>query len=223
MKKKTWLALLMVLVFTMIPFVSNAATNDWEKHTTADSTVVYAKDMIVGIYYHVPKEKGKWYHNSKGWWYQWSDGTYPTDAVLNLNGKYYQIKKDGYLVQNGYYDGHWFDKNGVMQFGSGCNGAKWYHNNKGWWYGVTVYNETIWYMKKGWLEIDGKWYFFDNKGYILRNCALEVGDKTYFFNGSGALAKTAGAKDFGILPEYVKYWAISDNGKTIRSITKLEY
>ena len=174
MKKRRFLALLLVCVFTMIPFVSNAATNDWKQHAKDSEFSVSGKDTVVTFSGYAIKDRGKWYHNKQGWWYQWSDGTYPTDTVLKIDGKYYQFLKNGYLYEAGYYKGEWFDGNGIMRFDRGCNGAQWYKDGLGWWYGTKVNGKLTWYKKNGWLKVDNKWYFFDGDGYILQNAVLQL-------------------------------------------------
>lgn len=226
MKKRRILALLLVCVFTMIPFVSNAATNDWKKHTKLMSFGVHQNgtNYVFGGYKTL--DKGKWYRNKKGWWYQWSDGTYPTSEIVEIDGEYYQFTADGYLYQTGYYNGQWHDGNGAMQFGNGCYGASWHKDKFGWWYGTTS-PWSPWYKRNGWLKIDNKWYFFDSMGYILQNAVLEVpkGDDTvyYFFNGSGALVKTIKeASNVSIsTPDYVYTWYKSEDERKIVSSSSL--
>lgn len=51
--------------------------------------------------YTQPKS-GKWKKDSKGWWYQNSDGSYPKNDWLKVDGRWYWFDSKGYAVK-GYY------------------------------------------------------------------------------------------------------------------------
>lgn len=86
------------------------------------------KKMILGlavglsVLAAVPAFAGEWKQDTKGWWYQEDDGSYPTSAWKEINGRQYYFGADGYLLTNtttpdGYTvndDGAW-TVNGVVQ------------------------------------------------------------------------------------------------------------
>ena len=60
--------------------------------------------------------------------------------------------------------------------------AEWKQNSNGWW------NTEGSSWSVGWKEIDGKWYYFDNNGYMKTGWLQDDG-KWYYLNSSGAMAK----------------------------------
>lgn len=42
---------------------------------------------------------GSWKKNSKGWWWEYPDGTYPTDKWLKIDNRWYWFNKSGYCVK----------------------------------------------------------------------------------------------------------------------------
>lgn len=41
-----------------------------------------------------------WVKDDKGWWYRYSDGTWPASKWLKLDGKWYWFGSDGYMAEN---------------------------------------------------------------------------------------------------------------------------
>ena len=91
---------------------------------------------------------GQWILNETGWWYQYSDGTWPADCWAQLE---YEGKMEWYHFNvHGYMESGWFtDKDGKVYF---------LHN---------VADGTQGHMYTGWKEIQGKWYYFnpESNGY----------------------------------------------------------
>ena len=53
----------------------------------------------------------EWKKNSYGWWYEYSDGTYPSGGLYNIGGKKYAFNESGYMVENAWYkssSGEWY-------------------------------------------------------------------------------------------------------------------
>ena len=84
--------------------------------------------------------KGKWMKADKGWWYQFSDGSYAKSEYIN----------GCWLNSKGWYEKEW--------------DGTWKKNSRGWWF-----KAGDWYPRKQWLRIDGKSYYFDSKGYMVTN------------------------------------------------------
>lgn len=76
----------------------------------------------------------------------------------------------------------------VMQNHTGeTRNYTWQQDETGWWYG----DGQGGYMKSGWYQIDGKWYFFNDEGYMETGVAdaqgnLWVDDGNYRVDSSGA-------------------------------------
>lgn len=47
-----------------------------------------------------PVNTSGWKQDKNGWWYQNSDGTYPTNTWKEINGKQYYFGSDGYMLSN---------------------------------------------------------------------------------------------------------------------------
>lgn len=70
----------------------------------------------------IPAFAGQWKQDSKGWWYQEDNSSYPVSTWKEINGKQYYFGADGYMLANtttpdGYTvngDGAW-TVNGVVQ------------------------------------------------------------------------------------------------------------
>lgn len=66
----------------------------------------------------VPAYAAEWKQDSKGWWWQEDNGSYPTSSWKNIGGKYYYFGADGYMLHDtttpdGYKvgsDGAWIEK-----------------------------------------------------------------------------------------------------------------
>ena len=80
---------------------------------------------------------GKWMHNSTGWWYKFSDGSYAKNQWLTIGGKKYYFGSNGYMKTgtvtiNG--TKYTFDSNGALKSSSsntGSSGIK-VPSTKGW-------------------------------------------------------------------------------------------
>ena len=194
------ISLLVILIFTVsVPSEANAEIkNRWWVHTSvgrkgwrsiSDGGMDYdGKSYKFG--YNVLKDKGRWRHNSKGWWYEWSDGTFPTHTIIKIDGEYYYFKDDGYMAQNGYWYGVYYSRSGAMQFGKGCVNAYLYWDDQGRrWFGSYIPDENgkdqlVWWKRNGWVQNHGSWYYFVN-GYAVLGRPLSIKGKCYWFNKYG--------------------------------------
>jgi len=97
-----------------------------------------------GSYRHVATGKtGEWVQNATGWWFRYSDGTWPAAKWVELTwnnvSSWYYFGIDGYMVSGWLSDGgHWY-------------------------YLHPQSDGTQGYMYTGWHEIGGKWYYFNTQ------------------------------------------------------------
>ena len=100
---------------------------------------------------------GQWRQDSKGWWYAYDMGGYPSDCWKQIDGAWYHFDNSGYR-QTGWQrlDGQWYYLNG--------NGV----------------------MLTGWQAINGQWYYLNGSGDMVTGWQ-SIGGKTYYFNNSGAM------------------------------------
>lgn len=85
---------------------------------------------------------GKWVLDATGWWYQYTDRTYPANGWAYLT---YATN------ENKWYH---FNANGYMQVGwfTDTDGRRYYLH--------PISDGTMGHMYTGWHQIDGKWYYF---------------------------------------------------------------
>lgn len=131
-----------------------------------------------------------WHKDSTGWWYVYSDGSYPMNCWKTIDGNDYYFKLDGYMASDEYIKSSDYKNNKLLYYVNekgqwDTKSYKWQSNNKGWWIqGV----ESGWYPRGEWAKIDNKWYYFDSKGYMVTG-KVRIGLKYYTFDSDGALIK----------------------------------
>jgi len=108
-----------------------------------------------------------WVHNVKGWWYQFSDGSWAVGW-----------KK---LTKDDKYGWYYFDESGYMVTG-------WVKVN-GYWY----YLDNDGLMLTGWLEYKGRKCYLDASGKALCNCTVTIDGKLWRFDSSCYVEEADGA------------------------------
>ena len=123
----------------------------------------------------IPKLIGKWVTDSHGKWYQYSNGTYEKSGFKQIDNHTYYFQSNGYvkvgwlLLNNDWY---MFDSEGVMI--TGWNGSYYFDEN-----GKMMKNaftpdhyyvgSSGAYLTNCWFKHDGKDYYADNYGHIVKN------------------------------------------------------
>ena len=129
-----------------------------------------------------------WQEDSHGWWYQYTDGSYPKSCWKTINGKDYYFKADGYMAVNEYIKAsdyettkkiYWVNEKGEWNNKS----YRWMFNNKGYWIAEIG---GSWYPVNEWAKVDGKWYYFDASGYMVTGVVV-IDGVTYNFRADGSL------------------------------------
>ena len=157
-------------------------SHDWILESTLDATAenegknVYrcslcneTKEEII------PKLTGKWVTDSYGKWYRYSNGTYEKSGFKQIDNHTYYFQSNGYvkvgwlLLNNDWY---MFDSEGVMI--TGWNGSYYFDEN-----GKMMKNaftpdhyyvgSSGAYLTNCWFKHDGKDYYADNYGHIVKN------------------------------------------------------
>lgn len=137
-----------------------------------------------------PKPKEGWQEDTKGWWYQYADGTYPKSCWKTIKGKEYYFKADGYMASDEYIKSSDYETNGKLYYvdkDGVWDGKvyKWEQDSKGWWLAQV---KGKWYPKSQWAKIDGKWYYFNAKGY-MQTGTKTIDGKIYSFRKDGSLVE----------------------------------
>ena len=154
----------------------------WKVTRKATGTVTGIREKVCAncgakITEKIPILSGTWKKDSTGWWYQWSDRSYPAKMFLKISGKTYYFNASGYMVTGWQYIGgkwYYFDGSGAMVTGWQYLGGKWYYMNSS---GV---------MLTGWQYIGGKWYYMNGSGAMVTGWQY-LGGKWYYMNSSGAM------------------------------------
>lgn len=159
-------------------------------------------------------KNGKWILDSIGWWYRYSNGSYPRNEWAYINGNWYWFDASGYMETGWtYISGNWYylDANGVMLTGWLYVDGKWYYCDSsgkmlqnqwfgnyylksdgsmatGWTYrdGVYRYFDANGHIQTGWLYIDGYWYYMNANGIMATGWAY-INGNWYYLNASGEM------------------------------------
>ena len=141
---------------------------------------------------------GTWQQDSVGWWYKFTDGSYPVNKWESINGEWYYFNEKGYAIQNDWkqINGLWyhFDNDCKMQTGWISDGGAWYFLNSegamhtGWLNidGTYYYLDSEGKMKTGWVKVDGAYYYMNREG-KMQTGWLEDGGNWYYLSGTGAM------------------------------------
>ena len=166
----------------------------------------FKEEKVYGITVQFP-EMGNWKKDSVGWWYQFSDGSYPTNCWKNINGAWYHFNSKGYM-ETGWISsgGTWYylNTNGAMVASQWVyDGGKWYYMNssgamsKGWvlvgytWY----YMNNSGVMQTGWNSIGGRWYYMNSSG-AMQTSWISTGGAWYYLDTNGAMVTSQWVGDY---------------------------
>ncbi|MFY9263375.1 MAG: hypothetical protein GX483_03705 [Actinomycetaceae bacterium] len=156
-----------------------------------------------------------WYYDGSYWYYHGSDGAMYKVKWLSQNGKWYYFQHEGRMVANNWIvrnaKRYQFDATGALITGArweqdgsewryyGADGAsysrQWLYYGGKWYYFFSNYDEDRGYThhrmaRNELVEIDGKWYYFDQSGAMLSNRWHQLGnsaDEWRYFGASGAV------------------------------------
>ena len=129
---------------------------------------------------------GSWKSNSKGWWYEYSDGSYAS-GWTEIDGYWYFFTGSGYMDYSEYRDGCWLNADGTWN--TAYSGGYWASDSTGWWYT----DASGWYPVNTWLWIDGSCYFFKASGYMAVNETIDG----YYVDSSGKMSASSDSTSNG--------------------------
>lgn len=136
--------------------------------------------------------EGTWEIDSTGWWFKYSDGTYPIGwarlpySKSNSTSYWFLFDSKGYMLTSWQKDGgNWYlldDENGDMKTGWNYikSTSKWFYLNDD---GV---------MQVGWIQLNNKWYYLNKDGSMATGWITD-GGKNYLLYSSGIMAQNTTA------------------------------
>lgn len=176
-----------------------------EKYLTSDKYLKVG-DIILNEKHHTcinlddgsmvtPENKEGWQKTKDGkWWYQYKDGSYPKSCWKVIKGKDYYFDSEGYLVTKEFIKSadyksngklYWVDKDGAWD----NKVYKWEQktiNKKVYW--TLKSSDGKWSAKSEWYRVDGKWYYFNDKSYMVTGTKT-IDGKIYSFRLDGSLVE----------------------------------
>ena len=141
------------------------------------------------------KFKEQWIKDTKGWWYRYADGTWPTGwAKLPWSMSTKPDKKDWFF----------FNKNGYMQTG-------WIKDN-GWWYYLDPIDG---YMHTGWLQYRNRMCYLEpdekkNQGHAYMNERAVIDGKAYQFDSDCYATEISSTSDNIVIDVNKKFIDVSE-------------
>lgn len=133
-----------------------------------------------------------WKRNHVGWWYEYEDGSYPTNKWAKIDENWYYFNENGYMLENQWLkhtDGNWYYllPNGYMAKGWALIGDKWYYFNEGG------------NMATGWVKYKDVWYYLDSANGDMQSSAFIKGyNGWYYLKDDGSMATGA---EFTVEPD----------------------
>lgn len=125
---------------------------------------------------------GTWKHDSRGWYYRYSDGSFARNGWIKYGNKWYYFNSKGYMVTGWKkIGGKWYfldRKSGAMKTGWLKIGGKWYFLDK-----------KTGAMKTGWMKIGGKRYYLDKKSGTMKTGKVMIDGDAYWFDKAGVLKR----------------------------------
>ena len=129
-----------------------------------------------------------WQKDDKGWWWRCVDGSYQVGWV-QIDFQWYFFHDDGYMANDEFVKSSDYDTNKKLYWVStdgAWNGKTYYwkQDTIGWW----ITDGKGYYPKSIWHKIDGNWYYFNEKGYMVTGTHT-INGKIYSFRADGTLVE----------------------------------
>lgn len=109
-----------------------------------------------------PPKVDEWKHNDKGYWYEYADGSYPTEKWLKLDGEWYYFNEKGYA-----YCEKWLEYKG-----------KWYY-----------FGAERNMLTDNWVNYKQKTYYMGSDGAMVTGLQ-KIGEDLYYFAEDGHMCYT---------------------------------
>lgn len=163
--------------------VKGPQTIDGSQYYFNDDGTMLVSAWANGKYYGadgiwIPNYKNpNWRKDNIGWWYQRTDGSWPSAQWEYIDGYWYYFNSSGYMVTGWLKLGstwYYLNDDGIMQTGLQNIRNVWYYMNAS---GA---------MQTGWIKLDNIWYYFNKSGAMMTGWQ-KIGGIWYYMNSSGAM------------------------------------
>lgn len=194
--------------------------NEIKTNVSAETPFFYSCSSMPYVYCYQDGYKHPYtgFVKSSGEKYFFSESVKPvTSQWISYEDKWYYATETG-AMQTGWMGNYYFNDEGVWIEHTVQEG--WVKDSNGWWYrnpdntypkeqwkliqGYYYYFDARGYMVTGWLNQDGKWYYLKSNGAMAVGW-VQVGSKWYYMNSSGVM-QTGWLKTGG------KYYYLDQNG-----------
>ena len=143
---------------------------------------------------------GTWKHNNIGWWWQWTDGSYPVSSWGLINGSWYYFDSIGYMASGWQYiNGYWYylgtANDGSMKTGWQYINGSWYYMYgdgsmaaNAWIGGYYVNGSGAWVKQKQlarWVLQGSRWWYRHGDGSYAANAWERIDGSWYYFDAQG--------------------------------------
>ena len=121
---------------------------------------------------------GRWVYSRAGKWWRYTDGTFPVNVRLRIDGKVYRFGPRGYVVTGWYREGDqwsYYGADGAQAFGWTKIRGTWYYLDP----------STGW-VHTGWLKDGDHWYYLTRSGAMVTGVCWIDGTR-YVFDAAGRL------------------------------------
>ena len=85
--------------------------NLFKKLMCSVSAVAVSAFLVIPV---MAANEAQWKRNDKGWWYEETDGSYPTNAWKLIKDKWYYFDGIGYMVENRWIGNYYLGADGAM-------------------------------------------------------------------------------------------------------------
>ena len=158
---------------------SNNSFSDPEGYQ--NMTAVEVLKNLFGTYppgYEKSGASGTWKKDSKGWWFEYTNGSYPVSNWEQISGNWYYFNSSGYMTTGWQKVGdtwYYMDSDGAMKTG--------WVKSSGIWYYLTSSGA----MATGWVQDGTTWYYMNSSG-AMQTGWVKSGSHWYYLKSSGAMA-----------------------------------
>ncbi len=130
-----------------------------------------------------------WYYQDGNTYFRYPNGTFVKNGWMQMNGTWYLFDSAGRMqkgwAQNKY--GTWF----YLDKSSGAMKTGWLQDGNYWYFLKTEKDDTEGSMVKGWMQYDGRMYYFNDSGHMVTGW-YQIGNKWYYFYPQGTTSGSYG-------------------------------